>query len=160
MQSSPTGLIAKLVLPGSASCAAHIDQGDLAESPRELNPSQHEKVKGGRRSAPLRADPRQQQKLNEPFEERGRSAGTSVQVPGSGWQCPGLRKGTSALPTLCKGSQEIWPPYKAVAAGQVGAGRSSPLISSGSVILQAEPTYMCSGWFWRHLMTSATGLPS
>lgn len=159
MQSGPMGLI-KLFLPGSASCTAGIDQDDLAEALQELNPSRQEKVKGGRRSAPLRADPRQQQKLNEPFKERGRSAGTSVQMPGSGWQCPGLRRGTSALPALCKGSQEIWTPYIAVAAEQVGAGRSSPLISAGSVVLQAEPTYMCSGWFWRHLMTSVTGLPS
>lgn len=73
-------------------------------------------MKGGRRSAPLRADPRQKQKLNEPFEERGGSAGTSVQMPGSGWQSPGLRRGTSALPALCKGSQEIWTPRKVVAA--------------------------------------------
>lgn len=110
--------------------------------------------------APLRTDPRQQQKLNEPFKERGRSAGTSVQMPGLGWQCPGLRRGISALPALCKGSQEFWTPCKAVAAEQVGVGRSSPLISAGPVVLQAEPAYMCSGWFWRHLMISVTGLPS
>lgn len=116
MQSGPVGLTAKLVLPGSASCTARIDQDDLAESFQEQNPSQQEKVKGGRCSAPLRPDPRQQQKLNEPFKERGRSADTSVQMPGSGWQGPGLRRGTSALPALCKGSQEFRTPYKAVAA--------------------------------------------
>lgn len=39
-----------------------------------------------------------------------------MQMPGSGWQSPGLRRGTSALPALCKGSQEIWTPRKVVAA--------------------------------------------
>lgn len=34
----------------------------------------------------------------------------------SGWRCPGLRKGTSALPARGKGSRKIRTPRKAVAA--------------------------------------------
>lgn len=70
--------IAKLVLPRSASCTARVNQDPLAESNQDTNPSCQEKVKGGRCSALLKADPRQQKKLNEPFRERGRSAGTSA----------------------------------------------------------------------------------
>lgn len=88
MPRGPTGLIAKLDLPGSASCIAWINHNKLAESLSELNPPKQKKGKGGRCSALLRAELRQQQKLNAPFRERGRSAGTSVQMPGSDWQSP------------------------------------------------------------------------
>lgn len=91
----------------------------------------------GRCSALLRADLRQQQQLNEPFKERKRSA-----VPLCQAQCPGQCQGTSALPAICKGSQETWTPSKAVAADQVGVGRSSQHISAGPVVCRQSPLHV------------------
>lgn len=62
-----------------------------------------------------------------------------AQCPG---QCPGLGKGTSALPALCKGSQETRTPSKAVAADQVGVGRSSQHISAGPVDCRQSPLHV------------------
>lgn len=82
-QSGPMGLRGRTwdtVCP-LRQCPALLYHDGLTESFPELNPLWQEEVEGGRCSALLRADLRQQQKLNEPFKERKRSAGTSV--PGS-----------------------------------------------------------------------------
>lgn len=81
--SGPMGLRGRTwdTLSPPRQCPALIYHGGLAESFPELNPLWQEEVEGGRCSALLRADLRQQQKLNEPFKEIRRSAGTSV--PGS-----------------------------------------------------------------------------
>lgn len=125
-------------------CPALLYHDGLTESFPELNPLWQEEVEGGRCSALLRADLRQQQKLNEPFKERKRSTGTSV--PGSvsramsrageGNLCP-----SSTLQRL-PGDPDSIQGYSS-RSGWCGQELSAHL--SGACGLQAEPLTCAQG---------------